>query len=158
MEDRLLDNARPRFPASSGGERVVLERCHGWQGFELSPALGVEITGLDLRRPLGADEISALRRLFDEHGLLLVRDQAISESDQLRVCRHLRPVADPIAWISNVEPGFHPEGELWFHSDYAFTAHPMLGLSLFTKTVGAAPGAISIANSDSPSRGWAVKA
>ena len=111
-----------------------------WQVRELGPALGVEVEGVDLRRRLAPDEIETLRRLFDDHGLLVFRQQEISEDDQLRICTHLRPVTDPVAWISNVEPGFHPEGELWYHSDYAFTPHPMLGLSLFA--IELAPGAV----------------
>lgn len=112
-----------------------------WQARPLSSALGVEIRGLDLREPLGESEVLALRRLFDERGLLLFRDQSISEADQLRVCAWFRPVVEPIAWISNTVPGFHPEGELLWHSDYVFTASPMLGLSLFALELdpGAAP-------------------
>jgi taurine dioxygenase len=68
--------------------------------------------------------------------MLLFRDQELSGSDQLRVCRSLRPVVDDIAWVSNVETGFHPEGELWFHCDFAFTEHPMLGLSLYAVELG----------------------
>jgi taurine dioxygenase len=105
----------------------------------LSPALGVEVLDLRLDRELAEDDIALLRELFDIHHLLLFRGQELSGEDQVRVCGHLRPVVDPIAWISNVEPGFHPEGELHFHSDYAFTAHPMLGLSLFAIELG--PGA-----------------
>lgn len=50
-------------------------------------------------------------------------------------------MVEPTAWISNVEPGFHPEGELLWHCDYAFTPHPMLGLSLYAIELaeGAAP-------------------
>jgi len=70
---------------------------------------------------------------------LLFRRQELGEDDQLRVCGHFRPVVDPIGWISNVVGGFHPDGELLRHSDYAFTAHPMLGLSLYA--IELAPGA-----------------
>lgn len=113
----------------------------GFEAIPLSPALGVEIRGLDLREPPSKDDLERLRALFDRHGLLLFRAQQISEADQLRVCALFRPVVDPIAWISNVEPGFHPEGELLWHCDYAFTPHPMLGLSLFAMEL--APGAAS---------------
>jgi taurine dioxygenase len=56
-------------------------------------------------------------------------------------------VVDPIAWISNVEAGFHPEGELLFHSDYAFTAWPMLGLSLYAVELGAGAAPTNFASS-----------
>lgn len=105
----------------------------------LSPAIGVEIRGVDLRDPVTPGDVELLRRLFDRHGLLLFRDQTIEADDQLRVCAWFRPVVEDSAWISNVEAGFHPEGELLWHSDYAFTPHPMLGLSLHA--VELAPGA-----------------
>lgn len=129
---------------SEGGRRVEgepLASAGRLEAFALSPALGAEIRGLDLREPIARDELALLRRLFDERGLLLFRDQQIEAQDQLRVCAHFRPVCEPIAWISNVEPGFHPEGELEWHCDYAFTPHPMLGLSLHAieLAAGAAP-------------------
>lgn len=112
-----------------------------WCARALHPALGVEVEGLDLRAPLPVEDVERLRALFDERGLLLFRDQQISDEDQLRVCAWFRPVVEPTAWISNVEPGFHPEGELLWHCDYAFTPHPMLGLSLYAIELaeGAAP-------------------
>jgi taurine dioxygenase len=106
---------------------------------ELSPAVGVEIRGLDLRDAITEEDRERLRRLFDERGLLLFRDQTLDAADQLRVCAWFRPVVEPEAWISNVEPGFHPEGVLEWHCDYAFTPHPMLGLSLYAMEL--APGA-----------------
>jgi taurine dioxygenase len=124
-----------------GAAARTLVETERWRALELDPALGAEIVGLDLRAPLREDDVELLRRLFDERGLLLFRRQSISAEDQLRVCAWFRPVVEPIAWISNVEPGFHPEGELLFHCDYAFTPHPMLGLSLYAMELaeGAAP-------------------
>jgi taurine dioxygenase len=107
----------------------------------LSEALGVEVRGVRLGRELSVHDGLALRRLFDEHHLLLFRNQSFSGDQQRQFCDRLRPVVDPVAWVSNVEPGFHPEGELLFHCDYAFTPHPMLGLSLYAVEMadGAAP-------------------
>jgi taurine dioxygenase len=110
-------------------------------GLPSDAPFGVEVLGLSLECPLGDDTVAQLRHLFDTHHLLLFRDQHFSGDDQLRVCRALRPVADPVAWVSNVEPGFHPEQELLYHCDFAFTPNPMLGLSLFAVelAVGAVP-------------------
>lgn len=119
------------------GTRGAMRR--DWDVVALSPALGVEIRGLDLRDAIAAEDVERLRDLFDEKGLLLFRGQQLSEADQLRICALFRPVVEPVAWISNVEPGFHPEGELAWHCDYAFTPHPMLGLSLYA--IELAPGA-----------------
>lgn len=106
---------------------------------ELSPAIGAEVHGVSLGAPLDDDVARELRALFDSRHLLLFRDTELSEQDQIRVCRLFRPVVDEIGWISNVMPGFHPEPALEFHSDYAFTDRPMLGLSLYA--IELAPGA-----------------
>jgi taurine dioxygenase len=112
-----------------------------WDAVALCSSHGVEVRGLELDRPLSTDDQLLLRHLFDEHHLLLFRSQELRDDEQQRVCGYLRPVVDPIAWISNVEAGFHPEAELLYHCDYAFTAHPMLGLSLYAIELarGAAP-------------------
>jgi taurine dioxygenase len=107
----------------------------------LCDAFGIEVRGVSLAEDLHDETIAIVRELFDAHHLLLFRDQQFSGDDQLRVCRALRPVADPVAWVSNVEPGFHPESELLYHCDFAFTPNPMLGLSLYAVELaeGAAP-------------------
>src|SRR5947209_17573501 len=97
----------------------------------LGGGFGIEIAGIDAHQPIDPELGHELRRLFDTHQLILLRGQEMDGDDQLRFCRQLRPVVDPVAWISNVEEGFHPEGELMYHCDYAFTPHPMLGLSLY---------------------------
>jgi taurine dioxygenase len=104
----------------------------------LSDPIGVEVRGLDLSAPLRDDDRKRLRELFATRHLLLFRGQEISADVQVALCQALGPVVDPVAWVSNVQPGFHPEGELLFHSDYVFTPTPMLGLSLYA--VELAPG------------------
>lgn len=114
----------------------------GFELRELSPALGVEIRGLDLARPLSDAQRRELGRLFDRHHLLLFRGQEVGDEEHLRLCRALRPVCDPIGYISNVEAtGYHPEVKLLFHSDFTFTPHPLEGISLYAVELG--PGAAS---------------
>ena len=50
----------------------------------LSPALGAEITGVDLREPLDAATIKAVNDAFDQHVVVVFRDQQLSEDDQVR--------------------------------------------------------------------------
>jgi taurine dioxygenase len=107
-----------------------------WHVAPLDAPFGVEVRGVDLRQGFGPEDQERFRQLFDAHNLLLLRDQRLDGDDQLRFCRYLRPVVDPVAWVSNVEDGFHPEVELLYHCDYAFTAHPMLGLSLYAVELG----------------------
>jgi taurine dioxygenase len=42
---------------------------------DLSPTIGVELRGLDLRAPLSDDDVAAIRDAFDRRHLVLVRDQ-----------------------------------------------------------------------------------
>ena len=108
----------------------------------LSPTIGVELDGVDFTQPFAPEVADELRALFEEHHLLLVRGQDLSDDDHLRACRYLLPVLDPVSYVSNVEPlGFHPELPLMFHSDYTFTPWPLYGISLYALHLdeGAAP-------------------
>jgi taurine dioxygenase len=102
---------------------------------QLSDALGVEILGADLRRPLTDDEVAELRHAFDEHHLLVFRGEVVSGEEQVRLCRHFGPIAPELAgefgYVSNRNPeGVLREGALPFHSDFAFTHEPVHALSL----------------------------
>jgi taurine dioxygenase len=97
------------------------------------PALGVELTELDLSAPLGDEARDELKRLFAAHHMLLFRNQEIAYEDQVKTVEALGPVlpGGP-EWVSNVrENGLVPEGRLLFHSDFIFTPEPCLGLSLY---------------------------
>ena len=54
----------------------------------LSPALGAEISGVDLRNELSADTAAAIVDAWHQHLVLLFRDQSLSEDDQIRFARH----------------------------------------------------------------------
>jgi taurine dioxygenase len=102
---------------------------------ELGDALGVEVLGAELHRPLGDAEVAELRDAFDEHHLLLFRDDVISGEGQVRLCRHFGPIAPELSgefgYVSNRRPeGVLREGALPFHSDFAFTHEPVHALSL----------------------------
>jgi taurine dioxygenase len=61
----------------------------------LSPVIGAEIEGLDLRFQLGADEAAELRRAFLDHHVLVFRDQQISEDDHFRIASVLGFMPEP---------------------------------------------------------------
>ena len=108
----------------------------------LSGALGVGVTGLDLARPLSPAVQHELRSLMASAHLLLFRGQAITVGDHVRLGRTFGPVLDEdhkgVGYVSNVRPGgFVPEGTLLFHSDFAFTAEPCPGISLYALDVPA---------------------
>ena len=58
----------------------------------LSPALGAEIKGIDLRRPLDQAAVKALNDAFDQNIVLIVRGQELSEDDQLRAAGYFGKV------------------------------------------------------------------
>jgi len=99
---------------------------------ELSAVVGVEISGVDLTRPLTGQQQTELLALFREHHLVLFRGQEISDDDHVRLCSYLLPVNEGVGYVSNTEvKGFHPgDFTLLYHSDFMFMEHPLLGISL----------------------------
>lgn len=118
----------------------------------LSPALGAEIRGLDLRQPQDAATIAALRHAWHENFVIVLRDQEISAEDQRRFCGFLgdvgkraRPPAgrqepegtpEGMMYVSNVrvegkQIGSLPDGEMQFHIDQCYTEFPATGTALF---------------------------
>src|SRR4051794_4321802 len=103
----------------------------------LSPALGVEITGFDASAPLSEDDRDALLRAYDEHKLVVLRDQHLEADEQEAFASLFGPPIDEggngdrTGFISNVIPGGAGEGPLPFHSDLVFTPFPVLGIALY---------------------------
>ncbi len=52
---------------------------------ELTPAFGAEIEGLDLRRDVNAEAIRALRKVFDDRGVLVFRGLDLEADDHARL-------------------------------------------------------------------------
>jgi taurine dioxygenase len=101
----------------------------------LSPALGVEIVGVDARSPLAAPDRDRLVELFDRHHLLLLRDQHLTGEQQAEFVGAFGPLlherSGTFGYVSNVRAdGIVREGALLFHSDFAFAREPLLGISL----------------------------
>ncbi len=67
---------------------------------------GVEVGGLDLETATSA-ELSALRELFEEHSLLVFRDQALSETRHRNIAAFFGPLEDLRAAATGV-PGERP--------------------------------------------------
>lgn len=64
----------------------------------LSPIIGAEIEGLDLRSEPASEEMAELRRAYLEHHVLVFRDQLISEEDHLRIAGLLGAVREGGRW------------------------------------------------------------
>ena len=107
----------------------------------LSSALGAEIIGVDLSKPLDDATVAEIRDAWKEHLVLLFRDQTLSEEDQVRFARlfgelqsrprpkELRAESTTkypeIMLVSNIREngkliGSLPDGEMLFHADASF--------------------------------------
>ena len=106
----------------------------------LSGALGAEISGVDLARPLSREEIGELRRLWLEHLVLFFRRQDLKEDQYMRFAAQFgEPVEYPFVKgldgypkIIEVKKLAHERaafGAIW-HSDTAYLARPPMALSL----------------------------
>ena len=103
----------------------------------LSPALGVEVRGLDLHGD-PAPWTDELRSLLARHHLLAFRVPDLAPEEQLRLLACFGPLLDESfdgsgwTFVSNVEEGgVLGEWEYLFHSDLAFTDDPIRVLSLY---------------------------
>src|SRR5678816_2417019 len=110
----------------------------------IADALGAEIAGIDLARPLGEDEIAWLKAALVEHQVIFFRDQTISPADQLRLARAFGAVEIHPAY-PHVE-GFpeiaileadreHPSKIEKWHTDMTFRPNPPLGTILRARIV-----------------------
>lgn len=105
----------------------------------LTKHIGAEIRGVDLREALDHDTVDAIHQAWLDHGVLLFRDQNLSQEDLLRATSYfgeIGPLARPpkffpkgysrllpnIMMISNIREngetiGALPDGEMHFHHD-----------------------------------------
>ena len=113
----------------------------------LTTAFGVEIEGLDLRRELDDADIAEIRRLWNTHGLVLIRGQEFTLEQHIAFSRRfgvldlnetLKPFRHAehpeLLVLSTIPVGGKPSvsenvGRHW-HTDLSYTTRPPLG-SLF---------------------------
>ncbi len=97
---------------------------------ELQPC-GVEITGIDLSTGEYDDTV---KEMFEKYGLLVFRDQKLDHEQQKRILAKCGPVLEDfrtVGYVSNTRAdGILGDTEVSFHSDFNYTAHPALGISL----------------------------
>jgi taurine dioxygenase len=111
-------------------------------------ALGAEIRGVDLSRPLGDNVFALIEQAYDEHGVIFFRDQRITPPQQVAFTRRFGeiefnifgerwsvPGNPEIVVVSNVTENGKPigvkrAGENW-HSDMCYTARPPRGTMLY---------------------------
>ena len=109
----------------------------------LDAALGAEVHGVDLSRGIDGETFAAIERAWNEHSVLLFRDQAIDAAQHLAFSRrfgdlevhvldqYLHPEHPEILIVSNVmdgdrHVGIYDAGRYW-HSDLSYMAVPSRG-------------------------------
>src|SRR5580704_1160499 len=120
----------------------------------LSPALGAEILGVDLREEIPPATVAAIVDAWHQHLIILFRGQSLSEDDQMRCARHFgvlqqrtRPPEhrneksvikhpETTMLVSNIREngkliGSLPDGEMHFHSDQCYLEKPAKGTFLY---------------------------
>ena len=102
----------------------------------VTPAIGAEIRGVDLSKPLSHETVDALRNALHAHLVLFFRDQKLTESDHIAFARHFGEVQVPPLKTKyhdnpeiNVLDQISPRGDgadNW-HADHTYTKRPALG-------------------------------
>ncbi len=134
----------------------------------LSPTIGAEIIGLDLRTELDGETIAALRQAWLDHLVLVIPGQDINEAQQRRFAGYFGEMGDrvkppvehrpdgpdyhgPMMLVSNIrengEPiGSLPDGEMMFHSDGAYAEQPYKYTLLYAVEIPSTGGNTLFAN------------
>jgi taurine dioxygenase len=106
----------------------------------LEPAIGAEISDLDLSAPIADEDFETARNAFYEHGVLVLRGSPFSDDDHIRFSRrfgelkklkyeaYLGELRPEIFVVSNIKDGdtyigAHDAGMFW-HSDGPFLHTP----------------------------------
>jgi len=113
----------------------------------LSPVLGAEIIGLDLRQPLDEPVRAAVYEAFVRYHVLCFRGQALDKDQQIAFSQQFGPLERHIArnrgtenpfvhTVSNLGPDGKPSGKVGsqqWHSDKSFRPEPSLATILHAK-------------------------
>ena len=122
----------------------------------IAGALGAEIGGVDLARPLGADITAAIRRALLDYLVVFFRGQDLTPARLAAVARQFgTPIPYPYVKGLDEEPLVIPVvkrehetvnfGGLW-HSDTAYLERPPLGTMLYAREVPVYGGDTLFAN------------
>jgi taurine dioxygenase len=114
------------------------------------PALGAEIMGVDLARPLVAVAIDAIRRALGEFGVVFFRDQQLTPEQHLAFAQHFGGVnlnrffkaVDGYPAIAEVRKDPDQQqniGGNW-HTDHSYDLAPAMGSILYAREVPDAGG------------------
>lgn len=116
----------------------------------LAHALGAEVVGLDVSRPIDDDTQRRLREAWLEHLVLVFREQSLTSADLIEFSRRWADLDPHDGVAANVLDPEHPEvmilrsqptvgnarrsTEYW-HSDMSFTTRPAVASVLYARAV-----------------------
>ena len=128
----------------------------------LSPALGAEIIGVDLREELDDARFAGILQAWHENLVILLRDQQLTEDEQVRFAQRFGPLATihtpqfvrnhpAVMLISNIRKdgkpiGALPDGEMHFHTDQCHQEKPARASMLYALEVPSKGGDTLFAN------------
>jgi taurine dioxygenase len=133
-----------------------VQNYHHIQVSPLSPQIGAEISGVNLRDPLPPEICSEINRALIQHLVIFFRDQVLKPSDLHRAAKQFgQPVPYPFVegiagFPEIVEVLKQPEetsnfGGVW-HSDTAYLDEPAMGAMLYAVELPATGGDTLFAN------------
>lgn len=130
----------------------------------LSPALGAEISGVDLRNPIDASLKQQFLDAWHAHVVILVRGQQLDEDEQVRFAETFGPPArvssgrtfpgiknPSVMLVSNIRQdgkviGALPDGEMHFHTDQCHQETPAAATMLYAMEIPSKGGDTLFAN------------
>jgi taurine dioxygenase len=128
----------------------------------LSPALGLEVLGVNLSEPISKALAAQLESTFHQGLVLLLRDQNLSEEDEVRFAECFGELAKTLnvhhtgkhpatMLISNIRKdgkpiGALPDGEMQFHTDQCYVERPAMASMLYAIEVPSVGGNTLFAN------------
>ena len=122
----------------------------------VSDALGAEVSGIDISKPLNGRQVDALHGAFLEHQVICIRDQDLTPTQQLAFARHFGepdiypfikglPDTHEVIETLKTEKDTVNFGGGW-HSDISYLERPALGSMLYAREAPKAGGDTMFAN------------
>jgi taurine dioxygenase len=129
----------------------------------LSPALGVEIKGVDLSQPIDDATFDAIQQLWYEHCVVCLPGQQLGDLDQVRFAERFGELAmtlhkyeavkvhPALMYVTNEKKdgkyvGALPDGEMYFHSDMCYLERPCMATMLYAMVIPKEGGNTLFAN------------
>jgi taurine dioxygenase len=125
---------------------------------KLSDAAGAIVSGLDLTQALSTDDTQALKQAWQDHMVLLLRGQELTEEEQERFCQTFGEIAgltsrnsdSKFLFVTNKDdPKLATAvqlGEMMFHCDQAYAEQPCKASTLYSIEIPDVGGNTSFAN------------